>query len=79
MSTQRYQAYLLRLWQERSNGPWRATLEDPRRGRRYGFGSLEELVAFLEGTTGRPLRPVCAGEEGVGVPAGEASSVPDAD
>jgi hypothetical protein len=53
----RYQVYLLRRWEERSqhlDGPavWRFSLEDPERGRRWGFASLAELVAFLERDTG---------------------------
>ena len=53
----RYQVYLLRRWEERSQHPdgptvWRFSLEDPERGRRWGFASLAELVAFLEQDTG---------------------------
>lgn len=49
----RYHAYLLRLWQERpasSERPavWRLSLEDTRTRQRRGFGSLEELMAFLQ-------------------------------
>jgi hypothetical protein len=46
---QPYIAYLLRLWlapgDQRSG--WRASLEDPHTGDRVGFGSLEQLFAFL--------------------------------
>jgi len=43
---------LLVIWQERAATPagpavWRFSLEDMRDGARRGFGSLEELVAFL--------------------------------
>jgi hypothetical protein len=54
-----YRSYLLRLWQaDRSGGTgWRASLEDPHSGDRFGFGNLEELFAFLmeraEGEAGR--------------------------
>ena len=46
----RYLAYLLRLWSVLSDeGPvWRASVEDPHTGERRGFGSVEQLVAFLE-------------------------------
>jgi hypothetical protein len=52
-----YRAYILRLWQERpasSDRPavWRFSLEDTRARRRLGFGSLEELTAFLEEQVG---------------------------
>ncbi|MBN1993911.1 MAG: hypothetical protein JW953_14520 [Anaerolineae bacterium] len=47
-----YQVYLLRLWQERPASPkcppvWRYSVENIRTHRRYGFGSLEELIAFF--------------------------------
>lgn len=44
-----YQAYLLRLWQVEHDGQpvWRASLEDPHTGQRYGFASLELLFMFL--------------------------------
>jgi hypothetical protein len=41
----RYQAFLLRLWREKSG--WRATVEDARWGGRLGFASLEQLFAHL--------------------------------
>ena len=56
--TLHYQAYLLRLWQERPAAPgrpavWRCSLEDPGRSERYGFGSLEAAVDFLRAQMGR--------------------------
>lgn len=47
--TQRYRAYLLRLWQtgEGEMAVWRALLEDPRTGERRGFADLASLFAFL--------------------------------
>ena len=49
----RYRAFLLRLWQERSEGEWilRASLEDAHSHVRKGFPDLERLCAFLEGLT----------------------------
>jgi hypothetical protein len=49
----RYQAFLLRLWQERSEGKWvwRASLEDPHTNVRKGFADLERLSAFLRELT----------------------------
>ena len=49
----RYRSYLLTFWEERSRNPevaavWRFRLEDPRTGRRRGFASLEEVVAFIQ-------------------------------
>lgn len=49
----RYQAYLITMRQERSQGSdnvgeWRFCLEDPHTGERRGFANLEKLVAALE-------------------------------
>jgi hypothetical protein len=47
--SQRYQSYLLRLW-ETCDGEmrvWRASLESPGSGERRGFASLEDLIEFL--------------------------------
>lgn len=44
-----YRSYLLRLWcagREETAG-WQASLDDPHTGERIGFGSLEDLFAFL--------------------------------
>ena len=50
----KYFAYLLRLW--RADGEeepvWRASLQRPGEEERCGFGSLEELFAFLCSLTG---------------------------
>jgi hypothetical protein len=55
MSTARksYIAYLLRLWRADETagkeviGAWRASLESPQASERIGFGSVEELFAYL--------------------------------
>lgn len=48
---QEYLAYMLRLWYADgatdNAANWRASLESPLTGKRYGFGSLAELFAFL--------------------------------
>ena len=45
----RYLSYLLRLWQEHDQGAvvWRASLERPGTGERYGFADPEALFTFL--------------------------------
>jgi hypothetical protein len=48
-----YNAYILRLWQERSASParpavWRFSLEDTHTRQRRGFGDLAGLVEFLQ-------------------------------
>lgn len=54
MKARNYAAFLLRLWREHDNAPWRATLQDPHTGERRSFGSLAHLVAYLEEQTGEP-------------------------
>ena len=49
--TYRYQSYLLRVWREGGNGPWRATLEDAHSGERRAFANLSRLFDFLEQQT----------------------------
>ena len=48
-----YYAYLLRLWQVRTDGEvvWRASIEDPHTGERHGFADLDRLYEFLEEQT----------------------------
>jgi hypothetical protein len=50
----RYLAYMLRLWAVRNGDKltWRASLESPHTGERWGFSSLEVLLAFLVEKTG---------------------------
>ena len=43
-----YQSYLLRLWQETPQTPWRVSLQSTVNNERFGFSSLESLFAFLE-------------------------------
>jgi len=49
-----YLAYMLRLWRvnDGGNSVWRASVESPHSGERYGFANLELLFAFLEEKTG---------------------------
>lgn len=42
-----YSAYLLRLWRDSEQSPWRASLEDAQSGERHGFADLEQLFSFL--------------------------------
>lgn len=56
-TTYRYQAYLLRLWREGEDGPWRASVEDPHDGSQRRFASLTQLLAFLEEETGERWSP----------------------
>jgi len=55
-----YYAYLLRLWRaDTETGPvWRASLDSPHTGERWGFADLAALFVFLEENTGGLARPV---------------------
>jgi hypothetical protein len=64
---QPYRAYLLRLWQDESDGRlvWRASLEDARTGERQGFADLAVLHTFLaEQTATDPQEPAAAARPG---------------
>ncbi|MGD2178196.1 MAG: hypothetical protein PVG71_10280 [Anaerolineae bacterium] len=51
----RYLAYMLRLWQVGEDAKvWRASLENAHTGAHHGFGTIHDLLAFLEEKTGRP-------------------------
>jgi hypothetical protein len=52
-----YFAYLLRLWQEPGgeSARWRASLQDPHSGEKFGFAHLDDLVAFLRKQTSLAL------------------------
>jgi hypothetical protein len=50
-----YHSYLLRLWKDGDNTPWRASLEDPRNGTQLNFAELKQLIVYLEKETGEEL------------------------
>ena len=61
-----YHAYILRVWQERPESAgqpavWRFSLQDTREHQRVGFGSLDQLTAFLESQ----MEAAVHGSEGV--------------
>lgn len=43
-----YHAYLLRLWREGTQAPWRASLQSTATEQMYHFATLEALFAFLD-------------------------------
>jgi hypothetical protein len=63
----RYQAYLLRLWRAQSRGKWqwRVTIESPGTGERHGFGTLAELFTFLNDQTRQGTLPGGTGGQDV--------------
>lgn len=46
-----YHAYLLRLWREGAQKPWRAELVSPHTGDRRHFADQGQLIEFLMGLT----------------------------
>ncbi len=47
-----YFAFMLRLWRESDERPWRATLQNPHTGEQLNFATFEQLVNFLAEKTG---------------------------
>ena len=46
-SDERYHAYLVRLWQDRPDRPWRALVRDSANDEERRFATIEELFLFL--------------------------------
>ena len=47
-SARRYHSYLLRIWREDEQTPWRIQLEDPSSREVIGFQNMEKLMKFLD-------------------------------
>ena len=64
--TRGYASYLLRLWPTEDQGRvvWRASLESPHSGQRWGFASLDALFAFLRQETIGTLDPGGKADDG---------------
>jgi hypothetical protein len=43
-----YHAYLVRLWQEHPQAPWRASVQSVATGETVRFADLDRLFAFLQ-------------------------------
>ena len=52
-----YHSYLLRLWRDGTNHPWRASLQCSATGEKLAFADMRTLFAFL-------VEQVAGGEEG---------------
>ncbi len=50
-----YISFLLRLWKDDDETPWRARLEEPHSGEHHTFAALVHLVRFLEEQTGENI------------------------
>lgn len=46
-----YQAYLLRLWRDGTNEPWRASLQSTKENNTRCFADVKSLITFLEAQT----------------------------
>jgi hypothetical protein len=46
-----YTAYLVRMWQEQEEIPWRASAQSVRTGEKIYFSDLESLFVFLRAQT----------------------------
>ena len=46
-----YLSYLLRIWQDSTNGEWHATLQDVFQDKSFHFATLKELYVNLEAMT----------------------------
>jgi hypothetical protein len=44
-----YHAYLLRVWRDGPQAPWRASLQRTTTEQMYHFATIEALFAFLDG------------------------------
>jgi hypothetical protein len=44
---ERYHAFLLRVWRESVNGPWRASLQASINSERIGFTDLTQMLTHL--------------------------------
>jgi hypothetical protein len=61
-----YLSYLLRLWRMQGEAAaWRCSVENPHTGERLGFGSLDELFAFLREQTSAMSDNKCGDSEEV--------------
>ncbi len=56
-----YRSFLVRLWQSRADGGWRASAQSIQTGRVAHFTDLDGLYAFLETEASRnPRQTTCA-------------------
>ncbi len=50
-----YHSFLVRLWREHANAPWRASVQSVQTGAIIHFPDLTRLFAFLQSHTGDKL------------------------
>jgi hypothetical protein len=49
-----YRSFLLRIWQESEQSPWRGSLQSVDDGNTVAFGELESLLLFLLNRSDQP-------------------------
>ncbi|MCE7988087.1 MAG: hypothetical protein DYG89_43535 [Caldilinea sp. CFX5] len=49
-----YHSYLLRLWRDQPDDPWRAALQATTTGERINFAEVSQMFAFLLATLSAP-------------------------
>jgi hypothetical protein len=58
-----YHAYLLRLWREGAQKPWRAELVSPHTGAKQHFATYVQLLVFLETLASPPQETAVDSEQ----------------
>lgn len=53
-TNQNYHSYLLRLWRDQPDDPWRAALQSTATGERINFAEIPQMVEFLLATLATP-------------------------
>lgn len=61
-----YHAYLVRLWRDDENAPWRFRVKDALGDRAYLFATVEELTLFLSQITSPDRLTASRGERSPG-------------
>lgn len=49
-----YRSYLLRLWRDQPDDPWRAALQSTATGERINFAEIPQMFEFLLATLATP-------------------------
>ncbi len=61
--TYSYRAFLVRLWRDTLQGPWRASAQSVQSGEVVYFAHLQALFVFLEASTLSPEDDSCSAAE----------------
>lgn len=61
MTSMTYRSYLLRVWRENKDAPWRGSLKSTADGQEYHFSTIEALWSFLQGALDKDTGPSGSG------------------